>query len=209
MTRLNQEIRRQIVNNAVKIAGIDEEKVTLRTRRAKLAEDVRIEGLGGAENVEKISKTAAKIEKLQNDQCLKKVRRGGFYLGRDFEIGVNLGGMRDVLLFNGATSYASEIDNVIRSPIPGDVALDAEHALTKEFLAIEALTESVKQREEALRAQLSASVASFKTVEKLLKEWPEAKDLLPAKIEKITNLPAIQVKDLNALIGLPKGDDDE
>ena len=77
-----------------------------------------------------------------------------------------------------------------------------------EFTANEDELKVIQDLETQVRAEVEAMVNSVTTVEKLLKEWPEAKDLLPDTVEKPkgTGL-QVNVQNLNAMIGLPKDED--
>lgn len=56
----------------------------------------------------------------------------------------------------------------------------------------------------SVRTAVRAAVNKPTTIKALLAAWPEAKELLPEQLaEAKTQLPAVQVADLNALVGLP------
>ena len=62
------------------------------------------------------------------------------------------------------------------------------------------------KKELTRRNTVAATLESFKTVEKLLEEWPEAKALIPKDVEAASKpMPlALQTDELNKLIGLTK-----
>ena len=81
--------------------------------------------------------------------------------------------------------------------------LAADHPLSVEFSQLEDERETLAKKRDDLRTEVRAAVNSCTTVAKLLRIWPEAKELLPAYATQTTNLPAVQVDKLNAAIGLP------
>lgn len=208
MTRLNVDTRKAMVRKALTVAGIDGDLADLVTRRAALAEAIRVDALGGPEAVKAIEREMKAIAKKAASKNLSNVC--GYYVkaartrhALDY---INLGGMRVNLQYNGQHSEYPNIpaDRVKKTPVPSEVTYDAEHRFTKEFLAIEADFETVTGRREGLRAQVRATLDQFTTVEKLLKAWPEASELLPDELGKPkAQLPVVQTKDLNCLLGLP------
>lgn len=65
----------------------------------------------------------------------------------------------------------------------------------------------INKRESDLAHQVRAVVGSCTTVKKLLEIWPESKELIPTTLEEARpQLPAIQVAELNKLVGLPSGE---
>jgi hypothetical protein len=59
-----------------------------------------------------------------------------------------------------------------------------------------------EKRDEALR-QAGAFISSHRTIAALLKAWPEVAEFLPADVETATTALALQVKQLNKMLGLP------
>jgi putative DNA base modification enzyme with NMAD domain len=59
-----------------------------------------------------------------------------------------------------------------------------------------------ERKDEALRLA-RAALASHRTVEALVKAWPEVEPYLPKGSEPMTTALAVPVKQLNALLGLP------
>ena len=84
--------------------------------------------------------------------------------------------------------------------------LPADHALTIEFEALEALRKQLEDERGTLRQNVRAAVNAVTTVAKLLAVWPEAAELLPTSAAPKPQLPAVNVQVLNAAIGLPTGD---
>lgn len=211
MTRLNVDTRKAMVRKALTVAGVDGDLAALVTRRAALAEAIRVDALGGPEAVKTIEREMKAIAKKVASKNLSKVC--GYYVNaartKHELYRINLGGMRVTLQYNGQHCEYPNVpaDRVKRSPVPSEATYDAEHRFTSEFLAIEADFEAVTRRREGLRAQVRATLDQFTTVEKLLKAWPEASELLPDELDKPkAQLPVVQTKDLNCLLGLPTED---
>lgn len=201
MTRLTNHIKQQIVDNALEQAGVNRDRDSITERRAKLAEDVRTDSLGGSDRVLEIEKIEKKIHKL--DALLKGICRYSFSLTKGTSMRYcNIGGAQVHLYFNGGRIGEGDSVKKIR---PSEVVYKAGHRFVNEFHSIENDSKKLNERIEELSLQVRASVNQFTTVKKLLTAWPEAKELLPKKIEESKpQLPAILVKDLNKLIGLPK-----
>lgn len=210
MTRLTVRIKNQIITKAITLAGIDAEFSSLIKRRAILAENIRVDSLGGKAKVKKIvDKVAEMQDSFREGKLLDKVKGANMtgYVKSPRLYAINLGGMRVNINFNGNEDYYGEAKEVYKSPVPDGYSINyaADHKFTKEFLSIEGDCDVTKGKREGIATQVRATIHQFTTIKKLLEAWPEAKDLLPSKIEESkANLPAVQVKDLNCLIGLPK-----
>lgn len=64
MTRLNKNIREAVIKNAIVKSGVTAREDALITRRAKLADDVRLFAIGGG--VEKEAEILATYDKIKN-----------------------------------------------------------------------------------------------------------------------------------------------
>lgn len=210
MTRLTKTLREKMVNKAIETAGINAGFLKLNTRRANLAELIRVDSLGGQENIKNIICEADKVIAMFKDDTFKKVQGFGIdKMSEDYELyNINLGGMRVTLQYDGQYDRAARVgvNRVFKSPVPYDnnVNYPADHDFTKKFLSIEKDRRALVSRRDGLRVQVSATLRQFTTIKKLLEQWPESKDLLPSDLnESKPQLPVVQVKDLNCLIGLP------
>ncbi len=208
MTRLNARIRNSMINKALVVAGIGKEFAELKVRRAALSEAIRVDSLGGVDNISKIEKHFEKIIKLKQSDLIKNVSRySSFHSNGDYELcGINLGGMRVSLQYSGEEFNHDCEKRKINKFVPYDnsVIYPADNEFTKEFLSIESDCKSVHGKREGLQVQIKATLDQFTTIKKLLEVWPEAKDLIPDDVDEVKpNLPVVQVKDLNCLIGLP------
>ena len=199
--RLTNSIREQIINAAERKAGFPERAEAIRQRRAAWAEAVRIDSLGGPEAAEAVEKLQDELNEIYQrvPQNLRKDKPG---MRRDYEMyQLNVAGLRFNAQFSGHVSdFCNE--RVHRIAPSGHVLL-ADSPLTAEFHALHELQAQYDSDCETLRNSVRAAVGSVTTTDKLLKVWPEAAELLPAEVAPKAQLPAIQVADLNAMIGLP------
>lgn len=210
MTRLTVSIKDKMVNKALVVAGINKEFKSLVGRRALLANSIRIDCLGGKENIAKIKSHFEKISKLTGSDLIKNVSKySSFYAISDYELNhINLGGMRVTLQYSGEyCGYEDRDKRVLHDIVPCDksVVYTADHEFTKEFLLIEGDYKTVRGKKEGIAAQVRATLNQFTTIKKLLEAWPESKDLIPDDVDEVKpKLPVVQVQDLNCLIGLPE-----
>ena len=196
MTRLTNNVRDQIVRNAIAKTTIGAETEALQHARYALAEEFRIAALGGPEEAAKIEKMVADIEKR-----LKAVPKGlviyAFPFRRDDDMWhMNLGGLRVTLPFSADPSH--------KRLAPSGATFTGEHALVLRFHDLENQWKELDNKRDTLRLKVRAVLNSVTTVKKLLDVWPEAKELLPAQLEEArVQLPAVQTASLNAELGLP------
>lgn len=196
-TRLNTHLRTRIIENAVTKAGIDAAQSTLDADRRAWAEELRI-FLNGAPDSVLIAaeKKALKAAKEIPEHLLGSAPT---LLNRNSYFSVNLAGAN---LLPDLYNEAGEREHRIIHR--GRLAVLADNPLVQRFYDIEARKKELDDKRITLKAQVKAAIATVTTVASLLKTWPEAKELLPANIEEAkSQLPALAVSDLNALIGLP------
>lgn len=209
MTRLNVSMRKDMATKALAVAGTDAELTALVTRRATLAEAIRVDALGGLEGIAAIEKAAKSIKAKMANDIFNKV--SGFRVKlaeEDYDLNhINLGGMRVTLQFSGQTDAWPSDTRVMKCPIPISSTINhpADSEFTIEFLAVESDYKALMAKREGIYLQVKAALDPFTTVKKLLEAWPEAEELLPDDIDETKpQLPAILTKDLNCLIGLPQ-----
>nr|WP_311395946.1 Nmad5 family putative nucleotide modification protein [Escherichia coli] len=117
---------------------------------------------------------------------------------------LNLAGSRVTVYFNGNyRGYESGSPDHIHKIAPGEFTLLANDPLVKEFYGFDALYEQIQSDESDIRQNVSAALSKVRTVKRLLEEWPEAKELLPADAPSAPLPPAIRRETLNEMIGLP------
>ena len=190
MTRLNTHIRDQIVQNAQKKSGNIDRQAATAQRRMNWAEAVRRSALGAT--VETLEKLQARADKLEKE------------IPEEYRSGYSLIKTRGYMNLNcaGLTVRVSEWPG--SKMAPSSHVLLATDPLVQEFHDICAEEKANTESTEKVRTSVKAAVNSVTTVAKLLKIWPEAKELLPTYVEESKDqLPALQVADLNALVGLP------
>lgn len=204
MTRLTISLKEKIVDAAIEQSGINKLRSEVISKRASLAENMRIDKIGGKDEEASLIRLAKKIIKQQT--AFENIRGSNFgFHSSTALVYCNLGGSRVHLYFNGQVKGSGK--SVHKKIIPDDIVYTADHKFTVEFHSIEKLSKMAESKASEVSAQVRSSLDSFTTVKKLLEAWPEAKELLPKKVEESKPLlPAVQVKDLNKLIGLPKGE---
>lgn len=194
MTRLTTNIRAAILESAQTKSGNRAKRAATSLKRKEWAEAVRIAAVGSnATELDAIDKKAEKLRAsvpalFRGDGDL--IRKRGF-------LNLNCAGLR---------VHVSEWDGDKVSP--REFTLTADHALVQKFHDILAEEKSNADSWEKVKASVNAATGAVTTVKALLKAWPEVKELLPENIEEAKlQLPAIQVADLNALVGLPSANE--
>lgn len=194
MTRLTKNIREQILANAqTKSGNRDRREATLKKRK-DWDEDVRIDSL--KEHAALLERLDAEVEKIRA-KVPETFQGGGSPIMRRGQIRVNCAGM---------TVYANGWEG--EKVAPGGHTITADNPLAQRFHDICAEEKANTESWERVKVSVNAATNAVTTVKALLKAWPEAKELLPENLEEAKlQLPAIHVADLNALVGLPSGDD--
>lgn len=197
-TRLNATIREGIVSNALIKAGIEAEQAAYDADHRAWVEDLRVHANGATDS-----------ELLAMEQkALKAVRafpKQMLYaeptlLDRSHYFTANLAGANLHLSIYNAAGDGHESRIVPRQR----VNVTAENPLVQRFYDLEARKEMLKGKRAQLTAQVRAVIKSVPTVKRLLLVWPESKELLPTNVDEAkSQLPALAVVDLNAMIGLP------
>jgi hypothetical protein len=80
---------------------------------------------------------------------------------------------------------------------------ECTHALTKVRDRIKRDGEALKQSRRELRSKLLGTLESFRTVKKLVAEWPEVIPYIPAWTPTQTTALAVPIATLNMPVGLP------
>lgn len=191
MTRMTNNLRDAIVSAALDKCGYTAARVAYHKRKEDWSEAVRLDSLGMSEaELLKIEQRAKKeISKAPEALVL---REGG--LRRRSNLILTAAGQRDTVWFSGDEEKLANYKH--------ELAFDHPLAVEREALINED-SRLTKWRDD-VKAPVRAAVNAVNTVAQLLKAWPEAKELIPAHVpEAKTQLPAVQIADLNALIGLP------
>lgn len=192
MTRITNILKDKIVKAALAKSGVTAQIEAVDSLRSAWAEEVRIEILGGAEVAASLEAIQVKAKKLH--EITPEAMRSDYFKvveTRSYSM-VNLSGANLQVKY-GAWKIA-----------PQRGVLLADNPLVKRFYDIEGAEKTADERSKAVTVQVYAILSQFSTIKTLLKAWPEAKELLPEALpESKPQLPAIQVADLNALVGLP------
>lgn len=216
ITRLNKDIRAQIVANAVEASPVPAAKKAISKRSAEFSEHVRLDSIGGAGVDGSLKAIQKEISVLVERRGIPMHLRPDVRFSKANYVTASFGGVDWTLYLDGrmrkSNPYSSE--HIIDSWGQAGQKFtrndrseyDAEHHFTKEFQAIRDEGIRVTELEENIRRQVAATVGSFNTVKKLIEHWPEAAALIPKSTEaqsKPTAL-SVQISGLNDLIGLPK-----
>lgn len=97
----------------------------------------------------------------------------------------------------------SRVHQTISKNNPYEYTLLADDPLVTEFYSFDALYREIKSDETDIRQNVTAALDKARTVKRLLEQWPEAKELLPAEDAVVPLPPAIRREALNEMIGLP------
>ncbi|MBC8950222.1 Nmad5 family putative nucleotide modification protein [Xenorhabdus sp. TS4] len=75
--------------------------------------------------------------------------------------------------------------------------------MVNEFYELEKRHEALNNQRDDITNNVEAALLKFRSVKRLLAEWPEATELLPKDTIKAPPVPAVRREALNELIGLP------
>jgi len=191
MTRMTNALRDAIVSAALDKCGHTAARVAYHKRKEEWSEAVRLDSLGMPEAELLKIEQRAKKEMAKAPEAV--VNREGS-LRRRSNLILNVAGQRDTVWFSGDEEKVSNFKH--------DLAFDHPLAVEREALINE--DARLAKWHGDVKAPVRAAVNAVNTVGQLLKQWPEAKELIPAHVpESKSQLPAVQAADLNALIGLP------
>ncbi|EJX4926987.1 hypothetical protein OD635_003974 [Salmonella enterica] len=200
---LNKAVKEIIVDNALAKAGIPQRKKALRAARVDWAERVRLKAIGGPEAEAEILKAEKKIAALIA-KLPEILRTDNMMIRTGTDIYLNLAGSRVCAYFNGNyRGYEQGEPDPIRKIAPYEYTLLADDPLVTEFYSFDALYREIKSDEADIRQNVTAALDKARTVKRLLEQWPEAKELLPAENAIVPLPPAIRREALNEMIGLP------
>ncbi|MEX0422208.1 Nmad5 family putative nucleotide modification protein [Providencia alcalifaciens] len=199
--RLTNAIKDSIKNNALAKAGIFKQKEELKTEFNQLALDVRIEALGGEDKTKKMElvlEVAISNLKMLEEEVSSHI---GVYNAESNSLRPAFGGQR-VRLRYGKDSKDEDI--YLLTPADNKCLFSADHKLSKRFEKLTQKESKIKEKEAEINANVQAALNSVTTIKRLIEIWSESKELIPTNISKASVLlPALQVEDLNKLIGLP------
>ncbi len=192
MTRITNAMKDAIVKNALLKSGVTARIEAVKGKRFDWAERARVHTLGGADK----AREYAEINKhaLQIYSSLPQgLKDHANIVERRMDIHLNLAGASLRIKLRG---YAEASDH--------REIITADSPLCQQFYDIEAEEKAACEQGTTVENQVRATLDKFGTIKRLIEAWPEVQELLPpATVAPKSNLPAIQVADLNKLVGLP------
>lgn len=196
MSRLNKATREFIMLKAVEKAGIPEQEVIAINARYDWVNRVRVAANGMSD--EELEALEAQHEALAA-KVPESIRIGRPLVAKREFCYPNIGGMR-----LGYFTLAPEDAPDRMRFCAYEPTLPADHPLSAEFYELQQRDSELLERKNVIKAQVSAIVDSVATIKKLLEIWPEARELLPPNEQPvISNVPAVLITSVNAVIGLP------
>lgn len=214
---MKQSIVDAILRNAEHKSGIVERDKTICARRSAVAVRIRDYFLKQSglsiEEILALKRDADHINgKLKAFGCVNaQVTSDYFYVnvcGHSHNLridGIHYGGRYDEARTLFADSGA-DVEHSITPAWPiGDSLVYPYESARDELMAIEADAKALRKDYENLHATLKAQLKPFRSVAALLKAWPEAAELIPAKEKPQSTELALDVATLNAMCGVPSG----
>lgn len=202
--KLTNALRDAMITTAIVTAKIPEKREALREKYAVLAEKIRIEALGGAERAAEVEAADTQIRAIAerfNREDDDIIERHSVFK-RDCDISLYIGDVRSsyTLYFNGTRIFSTRMEHIHKTT-PSSHKVPEGHVLADEFRALEKEQKHIEGTAEAIRVDITATFSRARTVENLLKIWPEAKKLLPmGLVTADADIPAR----LNETLGLAK-----
>lgn len=194
MTRITNAMKDAIVKNALLKSGTTARLEAIKVKRFDWAERARIESLGGADKAEEYAQINRQSREIY-ERLPQDLRDNSNIVERGARFYLNLAGLSVTVKLSGY----SEISNSRK-------VIAADNPLAQQFYDIEAEEKAALDHGTTVENQVRATLDKFGTVKRLVEAWPEVLELLPpATLAPKANLPAIQVEDLNKLVGLPGG----
>ena len=194
MTRITSVLKTQIVKNALVKSGVTARIEAVKEKRFAWAEQARVHTLGGASKAAEYAQINVDAGKAYAS-LPSGLKQNSAIVTRRKEFYVNLAGVSVTV---GLPGYAEASHN--------REVITADSPLCQQFYDIKAEENAACDQGTLVENQVRATLDKFGTVKRLVEAWPEVLGLLPAAtLAPKSNLPAIQVADLNKLVGLPGG----
>lgn len=192
MTRITKTLAEDIVDAALKKAGVPDARKALTAKEQEWAERCRIQHLGGPEKAAEYEKINAEARRLYA-QLPVDLREFNSIANVETYARVNVAGQRACIQMPEPRICPSKF-----WPIAAD------DPLAQQWYELCAEREAIDTKADNVKTQVRGVVSQFTTVAKLLAAWPEAEQLLPAEVpSQKPTLPAVRVEDLNKALGLP------
>lgn len=196
MTRLTNEIRDKIINNAIAKAVGDRESVQLKALADKFSAKLIETAVG--DDLEKLQNLEKQIKDLIDSVPAPfRIYESESHINRDSYVRLNLAGEAVDWNFDKEEIFPlTQRSN--RYVIPQG------HELISVMENYRAEQKNINDIKANVRENVKALVYSVTTVKKLLEVWPESEELIPQNVAKPSvQLPSIKIEQLNALIGVP------
>ena len=188
MARLTNSIKEQIISKAIQKSHIPEKEKLFRVKEVLLAEEVRVFKIGGADVVNKVEKAATAIFDLTSDLPTS-------VLSNPFVTHTSL-------YISGYSKYLQLGEYKICAS--GSVCLERNSDLYLRIGKFFDGRDTLATERKNLEAEIDGILSQCTTDTKLLKIWPESKELLEGLIQApVLNPPALPIDDLNKKLGLP------
>lgn len=196
MTRLTNEIRDKIINNAITKAIGERETVQLKAFADKFSDELVKTALG--DKLDDLTKIEKDIKKLI-DKIPEEFRtyEDEYHVIKYDVVRLNIAGQ--------AVDWGFDEPRIFpRNTWRDRYVIPQGHALVGMMDNYRAEQKAISDIKTNVRENVRALVYSVTTVKKLLEVWPESLELIPSNVEKpIVQLPSIKIEQLNALIGVP------
>lgn len=205
MAYLNNDIRDAIVAEATKRAGFPAREEAICRKASEWVEDVRAFVLPLPEK-ELLKLEAGLVKALDKfpEDC-----RPAWRLHRDDDLRVKILGEFQTLYFSKSPTDdpfhfvpSSRSENRLVFQIGRHVAIN-EPGLVKRYEAIMAERRKFRNDRDILGTEVRGAMAGARTIEKLLKQWPESEALLPKTSKPTSTALTVPLDDLNAKLKLP------
>lgn len=196
MTRLTNEIRDKIINNAITKAIGEREKVQLKSFADKFSDELVKTALG--DRLDSLTKIEKDIKKLI-DKIPEEFRtyEDEYHVIKYDVVRLNIAGQAVDWEFDEPRIFP-------RNTWRDRYVIPQGHVLVGMMDDYRAEQKAISDIKTNVRENVRALVYSVTTVKKLLEVWPESLELIPSNVEKpIVQLPSIKIEQLNALIGVP------
>lgn len=131
------------------------------------------------------------------------------YRDRDHYVFVAINGQNRYLYLNGSVNGEETHIEIAKVKDGGPWVnrsriLISDDSLLAELMSLDKDYSDLESKEKTFNNTLDAVLKNARTVKQLLTAWPEAKELLPDDLQKVTGTAlAINPEELNAICGIP------
>lgn len=198
--RLNSQIRKQIVINAIAATTIDSRIANCNKEMQIALRGLAIDSVRGSccpeeykKLTEKLVKNVDNFIKKTNNYGLKE-KSGERILQSKWRLDVVIDGLQ-----YGFYAFLDDNNEVVNVHSAYSHRFSSENPNAAKFVKVNNEIKNIRNEENSLKANLNAMVNSFKTVKELIKNWPESEAYIPTPAA-IAHLPVLLCADLNAMM---------